>query len=57
MRTYILGKITAALDVPLRIDEPILNVELDKSGKLLVMQKSYGIQSEIIEKETETSDE
>ncbi len=52
-----LGKITAALDVPLRIDEPILNVELDKSGKLLVMQKSYGIQSEIIEKETETSDE
>lgn len=52
-----LEKITAALDVPLRIDVPILNVELDKNGKLLVTQKSDSVQSQIIETETETSDE
>lgn len=52
-----LGKITAALDAPLRIDEPILNVTLDKNGKFLVTQKSDSIRSQIIETETETSDE
>lgn len=52
-----LEKITAALDVPLRIDVPILNVELDKNGKLLVTQKSDSVQSQIIETETETNDE